>query len=113
VFFVFPYFFLRIFTSDPALLAISAQYLRVDVFTFPLMAIGMGVSRVMQALGRGLPGMVINFVRIFGIAVPLAAVFVYFLGLPFIWIAYAMVLGNFIAATIAVLWMRNTLSKIG
>ncbi len=107
IFFIFPGLILRIFTSDPTLLAIGIKYMRVDVFTFPLMAVTMNSGRVMQGMGFGLPGLIINLTRVLFVAVPLAYIFVYVLGLGFIWIAYAMVIGGVVANIIALLWLRT------
>jgi Na+-driven multidrug efflux pump len=112
LFFIVPGLFLRIFTPDPILLAISAQYLRIDVFTFPLMAVTMSIARVMQGLGRGMPGLIITMIRIFFGAIPLAALFVYVLDYSFIWIAVAMVAGGILSSITGLLWIRHTFKKL-
>ncbi len=112
IFFAIPGLILRIFTSDPTLLSIGIRYMRVDVFTFPLMAVTMNSGRVMQGMGFGMPGLIINLTRILFVAVPLAYVFVYILGLGFIWIAYAMVIGGAVANIIALLWLRAKFRKL-
>ena len=110
IFFIFPILFLRIFTGDTTLIQLAAAYLRIDVFTFPLMAVTMTISRSMQGLGHGAPGLVINFVRIFIIALPLAYFFVYKLHLGFLSIAVAMVLGGIAATILALIWQKAKFS---
>jgi len=105
LFYVFPVLFLKIFTSDRLILMIGKSYLRVDVLTFPTMATAMIVSRILQGLGAGLPGFIINVVRIFVVAVPLAYVFVFVLEYGFISIAWAMVAGGVTASIMAFWWM--------
>jgi putative MATE family efflux protein len=105
LFYVFPTVFLRIFTRDRLILMIGTVYLRVDVLTFPTMAIAMIVSRVLQGMGFGFPGFIINVVRIFVVAVPLAYVFVFVLGYGFLSIAWAMVAGGVTASVLAFWWM--------
>jgi putative MATE family efflux protein len=105
LFFAFPVLFLKIFTSDRLILMIGKAYLRVDVLTFPTMATAMIVSRILQGMGFGLPGFIINVVRIFVVAVPLAYVFVFGLGFGFISIAWAMVAGGVTASLLAFWWM--------
>jgi len=104
-FFVFPNLFFRIFTSDPAILAIGAPFLRIDVFTFPLMAIAMSTSRVMQGMGYGLPGLIVNLTRIVFVAIPLGYVFVFVLGYGYLWVAYSMVAGGVMANIVGVTWL--------
>ena len=70
-----------------------------------MMAISMVISRVMQGMGYGLPGLVVNLVRIFIVAVPLAYLFVYVLGYGYLSIAVAMLLGGIASNMIAVSWL--------
>ena len=105
LFYVFPIVFLKIFTQDRLILMIGSAYLRVDVLTFPTMAVAMILSRVLQGMGFGFPGFFINAIRIFLVAVPLAYVFVFVLGYSFISIAWAMVAGGVTASILAFWWM--------
>lgn len=107
LFFLFPWIFLRIFTPDTTLLSIGSAYLRIEVFTFPLMAVSMNIARIMQAMGFGLPGFIINLIRIFIVAVPLAYIFVFVLGLGYLSIAVAMVLGGIASNIVGVVWLRR------
>ena len=79
--------------------------MRINVFTIPLMAIGQGISRIMQGLGLGLPGLIINLTRIIFVAIPFSYICVYILDLSFIWIAYSMVIGGVVAVIVAVPWL--------
>ena len=110
--FVFPSVFLRIFTSDPNLLAIGSAYLRVIVFTLPLMAIGNTISRVLQGIGSGMPAFIISLIRIIIVSLPLAYLFVFKLGYGYLSIAAAMVIGGIAAALIAVILLELKLKKI-
>ena len=105
LFFAFPVVFLEIFTRDRLILMIGKSYLRVDVLTFPTMATAMIVSRILQGMGFGLPGFIINAIRIFGVAVPLAYVFVFVLGYGFLSVAWAMVAGGVTASVLAFAWL--------
>jgi len=105
LFYVFPIVFLKIFTQDRLILMIGSAYLRVDVLTFPTMAIAMILSRVLQGMGFGFPGFFINAIRIFLVAVPLAYVFVFVQGYGFLSIAWAMVAGGATASILAFWWM--------
>ncbi|MEM4268411.1 MAG: MATE family efflux transporter [Candidatus Woesearchaeota archaeon] len=112
LFFLAPTLFLRIFTSDKIILAISAKYLRIDVFTFPLMAVSIMISRIAQGMGDGTPGLIINIVRIILVAVPLAYLFVFVLGYGYLSIAVAMVLGGVASNIVAFLWLTRRLKQI-
>jgi putative MATE family efflux protein len=105
VFYIFPTPLLKVFTHDRLLLMIGKAYIRIDVFTFPLMAISMTISRVLQGMGYGLPGLIINLIRIFIVAVPAAYIFVFVLGYGFLSVAWAMVLGGVTASVLAFFWL--------
>jgi putative MATE family efflux protein len=112
VYFVAPMLFLRIFTGERLILMIGTAYLRVDVLTFPLMAVSMIVSRILQGMGLGLPGLVINLIRIFIVAVPLAYIFVFILGYGYLSIAWAMVCGGVASNIAALLWLGLKLRSL-
>ena len=109
VFFIFPGIFLRIFTSDPSLLSIGAPFLRIDVLTFPLMTVTMLISRVMQGMGHGMPGLIVNLIRVFAVAVPLAYIFVFVFGFGYLSIALAMIIGGLVSSIVAVIWLEMEL----
>lgn len=111
IFFVFSPFLFRVFTPDKTLILIATQYMRLDVFTFPLMGIISSVARIMQGMGNGTVGLVTNVVRVFLIAIPLAAVFVYILKLDFLFVPVAQILGGFVAAIISLIWLGIQLKK--
>jgi putative MATE family efflux protein len=111
-FFIAPSLFLGIFTDETGILALGAAYLRIDVLTFPMMAVTMIVSRVLQGLGFGTPGLVINLIRIFVVAVPLAYLFVFVLGYGYLSVAWAMVLGGVASNITAILWISLKFKEI-
>lgn len=112
VMFAVPSLFLRIFTADKDILRIGSAYLRVDVFTFPLMSTTMIIARVMQGMGYGTPGLVITLIRVFVVAVPLAYVFVFLLGFGFLSVAAAMILGGLASNLTGYIWLRKKLDAL-
>ncbi len=112
IFYIWPEIFLRIFTYNQDLLSLGGRYLRLDVITFPLMAIVLTATRALQGMGTGVPGFVANLVRIFGVAVPLAYIFVFILHYNYLSIAWAMILGGIAASFISILWLQIRLKRI-
>jgi len=112
VFFLVPSLFLKIFTPDNEILRIGSAYLRLDVFTFPLMSTTMLIARIMQGMGFGTPGLVINLIRVFFVAVPLAYVFVFLLGFGYLSVAAAMILGGLASNLTGFLWLRKKLNTM-
>jgi len=111
LFFLMPYPFLRIFTPDANLLSLGSAYMRIEVFTFPLMIISMLVSRAMQGMGFGLPGLVLNLIRVIIVAIPTAYIFVYVLGYGYMSICVAAILGGIASNIVAFIWLHIKLRK--
>jgi Na+-driven multidrug efflux pump len=107
IFFIFPEIFLRLFTPDISVIKAGIPYLRLDAFTFPFMAVTMIIARMLQGMGHGFPGLMINFVRVLFVAVPLAYLFVFVLGLGYLSIVIAMILGGGIASGVGILWLMK------
>ena len=101
IFFIFAEVFLRIFTTDQNLIDIAAAYMRIDVFTFPLVAITLLIGRAMQGMGTGTPALVFNFMRTILIAIPLAYTLIFIFGFGFLSIPISTIVGAFIVDFIA------------
>ena len=86
--------------------------MRIEVFTFPLMAINITANRTMQGMGLGFPGITMNLVRIFIVAIPLAYVFVYLFHFSYLSIAAAMICGGLAANLTAFTWLRSIFGKL-
>ncbi len=99
------------FSNEPEIQQIAITYLRLIVFVYPLISIGMTSGRVMQGLGMGLPMLVTTSIRVLGISAPLALYFNYILHKPIEWMWYAMMMSTVIAVSTAALWLRYALRK--
>ncbi len=111
IFFIFPALFLRIFTPDAGLINLGAPFMRIELLTFPFMAVCMIISRAMYGMGLGLPGLIINLMRSLLLPIPLAYLFVFVLGYGYLSIPIAMVIGGVIASITAVFLLNNALKK--
>ncbi len=106
LFFLFPHIFVRIFTNDANLIALAKDYLRIYVFTFPMIAMAMITARVMQGMGAGFASFFIHFARIFLVAIPLAYYFVFYSSFSYLSVAFAMVIGSLVATVLGISWLR-------
>jgi putative MATE family efflux protein len=112
VFFVFPEWIFRVFTPDAQLIQVASAYMRVDVLTFPLMALGFGVARALQGMGEGVPGFVVTALRVLVVFVPVAYVFVYVLGYGYLSVVWAMVFAGVLANIVGVVWLQRRLARL-
>jgi len=112
IIFIFAELFLRIFTTDASLIALGANFVRIDVWVLPVLAVATLINRSMQGLGTGLPGLVINIVRVLAVSIPLTLIFVFVLGFGYLSAAWADVIGGSVAAVVAVTWIVLKLKKL-
>jgi putative MATE family efflux protein len=110
--FFWPHIFLRFFTDEAEPLRLAVSYLRLEILSFPFMAITISCNRALQGLGYGLPGLVINGTRLFIVALPLAAFFTIYCRYDFRMVAVASLCGTITSATIAGIWLKKRLAKI-
>jgi len=112
IFFVTPEFFLKIFTNENSIIAISKPFLRIDVLTFPLMAVSMMMARSMQGMGYGMPGFIIQLVRTILVVTPLSYFFIFVMGYGYLTIGIAMFAGGLVANIIGVIWINSKFKKL-
>ena len=103
---------MKIFRPSEEILTYGITYLRIIVIIFPFAPIGMISGRVMQGMGKGLPFMVISFLRVLAVGAPLAAGFTYILHKPIEWVWFAMISGGAVSMVVGVLWLRSALRRV-
>ncbi|MDD3715878.1 MAG: MATE family efflux transporter [Candidatus Marinimicrobia bacterium] len=105
-------YFIRIFSTEPAITSVGIMYVRYNVFAYPFIVIGMISGRVFQGFGKGVPGLIITTIRIAIIVVPLAILFTQVLGWGVQGVFIAQIISSFSAAVIAFTWIRGSMKKI-
>lgn len=63
VFALFPGWFIRIFINDANVISVGAQILRAMIIGLPFVGIQMVLMHAMQAMGKGMPALVISLAR--------------------------------------------------
>ena len=112
IIFSFPWLFLRIFTDEQNLLTIGIPYLRLIVFTYPLIAISLLISRVLQGMGFGFPGLGINLFRTLLIPIPLSAILIFIFGYGYMSIPLSILTGVLAGDLVAVIWLKSKFNKL-
>ena len=88
------------------------QYFTIVPFAYPFITIGMNSSRVMQALGHGLPMLILTILRVLLINALLSFIFIIIYGQNTSYIWYSIVLSSIITAIIAYSWMKYINEKL-
>jgi len=110
-YFISPYF-MKMFTSDPAIIETGVTYIRYVVFAYPFIVVGMISGRVFQGLGNGMPGLILTTLRIAVIILPLALLFTRVFDWGVKGVFMAQVIASFLASIIAYFWLSGNLKKI-
>ncbi len=86
-FFAWPTFFLGLFSSEPKLLVLGEQALRIMVLMFPLIGIQIVSIVFFQAIGKGTPSLLLSLLREMLLFIPLMLAMSNLFGLVGVWSA--------------------------
>ena len=100
------------FTNEGVIISVAVNFLRLFAFVYPLIAVGISTGRVLQGMGKGLPVLVITIVRVLGVSVPLALLFVFQMDKPVEWVWYAMMISTGVAFIIACYWLLTAMKSL-
>ena len=98
-----------VFTDEPRIIEGAVSYIRVIVFAFPFVSIGVICGRAFQGLGHGVPSLILTSMRVVLISVPLALVLTELLdyGLTAVWVTFP--LSAAVSSLVALGWIRKKL----
>jgi putative MATE family efflux protein len=102
---------LQIFKPSAEILDYGVTYLRIIAIIFPFAPIGIISGRSMQGLGKGLPFMVLSFIRVIAVGTPLAIIFTYVLDKSIEWVWVAMISGGLVSMVVGLIWLGVSLRR--
>jgi len=106
----FPAQLVRLFNSDPELIRVGIIALKRISLAFPLIGPNIVAATTFQALGKGLPSLILSFLRQIIILLPLMYILGRLSGLNTIW--YAFPLSELVNVILAAIWLSLTLKKV-
>ncbi len=110
VFQIFPTQLIMLFNSSPQLLSIGKNALTRISFAFPVIGPAIIGSTTFQAVGIGIPSLILSFNRQIVLLLPLAYILGKIGGLDLLW--YAFPVAELVSAVIMVVWLRKLLRKL-
>lgn len=117
LFYVFAPQICAVFTNEPRIIEVAVSYIRVIVFAFPFVTIGVICGRAFQGLGHGIPGLILTSLRVVLISVPLALTLPRFLAPGFfgneltaVWVAFP--ISAVVSSLLALGWIRRKLRLV-
>ena len=106
IFYFFVDYIILPFNADKNSIKYFIQYFTIVPFAYPFITIGMNSSRVMQALGHGIPMLVLTILRVLLINAFLSFIFIIIYNKDITYIWYSIILSSIITATTAYFWMK-------
>lgn len=86
-FFLFPELLIRIFSNEGALIEAGLEAIRIMVLMYPLLSIPLVGGSFFQAIGKGIPALILSLLRQFLLYIPLLLFLPRLFGLTGIWMA--------------------------
>jgi len=109
IFQIFTVPLIRLFNDDPELLRIGVTALRRISIAFPIIGPAIIGSTTFQALGKGLPSLIISFSRQIILLLPIMYLLGRVAGLDYLWLAFPISEG--MVFVVMVIWLSSTLKK--
>lgn len=107
---IFPEQLVRLFNNDPELLKIGSTALKIISISFPIVGPAIIISTTFQAMGKGMPSLILSIARQLVVLIPVFALLSKLYGLNAIWYAFPISEGiNFI---LGALWLYYFLKKV-
>ncbi|MGM0501665.1 MAG: MATE family efflux transporter [Bacillota bacterium] len=101
---------IRLFNQDPELIKIGSTALRRISISFPIIGPAIVGSTTFQAIGQGLPSLLLSFLRQIILLLPIMYLLGVYYGLSTLW--YAFPISETIATILMVVWLFITLKKV-
>jgi putative MATE family efflux protein len=110
VFQTVPELLIRMFNSDPKLLAIGTDALKKISIAFPIIGPAIIVSTTFQALGNGFPSLIFSFLRQIVVLLPVMYFLGKWFGLEYLWFAFP--ISEAVSIFPASIWLRYKFKSI-
>jgi putative MATE family efflux protein len=110
IFQLFPKQLILLFGDSPELLEIGVKALRTISLAFPVIGPAIVGGTTFQAVGKGMPSLILSFSRQILILLPLAFLLGRIGGLDLIW--YAFPIAELIAVVWMAVWLRSTMKTV-
>lgn len=113
IFFLFPGPIIRLFNSEPDVIAFGTSYLRIVALSYGFAGISIVLGAAFQGAGKGYPALILQLLRLFLISIPLAYIMAITLnyGVPGIW--WAILISTIITAIVSIFWFKAGTWKKG
>ncbi|SJZ91876.1 MATE family efflux transporter [Selenihalanaerobacter shriftii] len=107
---IFPGQLVSLFNDDPSLVQIGVTALKRISFAFPIMGLSVIASITFQAIGKGIPSLVLSFLRQIVLLLPIMYLLGRTYGLDAAWFAFP--ISELLVSILTILWLAITLKKI-
>jgi len=109
IFQIFTVPLIQLFNDDPKLLEIGVTALKRITLAFPIIGPAIIGSTTFQAIGKGLPSLIVSFSRQIILLLPIMYLLGRIAGLDYLWLAFPISEG--MVFVVMILWLKRTLDK--
>lgn len=109
IYFIYPWFLIEIFSTDPALLLLAKYWIKFVIMMFPIIGFQIIASGFYQSLGKAKPAFYLAILRQVVLFLPILFITTYFFN--FSWIRYAFPISDLIAGIIVFIIFFKDLKK--
>ncbi|MFC1697730.1 MATE family efflux transporter [Nanoarchaeota archaeon] len=109
--FLFPEFFMGIFTKDAEVIMIGIKYLKIVALSYGFIGITMICSSAFQAIGKAMPALFLVILRLVIVAIPIGYGLSLILGWGVNGVWYGIVLANIAVGLSAPYWFKKMIDK--
>lgn len=106
---IFPAQLIMMFNNDPQLVEMGTTALKRISLAFPIIGPSIIIASTFQALGRGLPSLILSITRQLVFLLPLMYIFSIYSNLDSVW--YAIPIAETLGAAIGALWLTSYLKQ--
>jgi len=107
IFFLFASNLIRLFNTDPQVVAIGTAYLRTTSFGYIFIALGVVLGRSLNGAGDTISPMVITFISLWCLQIPLALILPGSLHLGIAGVWWAILISTIVNGTITTGWFQK------
>jgi len=111
--FLTPYKLIFFFNTNPEVIKIGGDYLKIVSLTYIFAAVGINIGSAFQGAGKGIPAFMSALLRLILIGIPLAWFLAIKLNLGINWIWYSMIFAALITYIVMILWYKTGSWKKG
>jgi len=106
LFYVFSANLISVFNTDPYVVELGSEYLKITSFSYVFVALGLVLGRSLMGAGDTISPMIITVIALLGIQIPLAVILSSYLHIGITGIWWAILISSTLQGAFTVFWFN-------